>query len=331
MRQYGYILYFFVLLCFSCDLKTSDQSLPESVGKYGHVLIVIDTALENAPVGVYLDSILSQSVYGLPQAEPFFTTNTVPHIGFKDILRRASNIIRINISGKLSPAVVVKNDVWAQDQLVIDITAGNASELRNYLEAKDESIVDLLNKQEITRWNRQLSAFRNEALIKQIADSHQISLKIPDGYFLVDSKADGFWIKKEKTIGEHQIIQALMVYYYPYVSDKTFGTEEMLMKRNKYTNGYIKGMTDSSYMKIYEEYPISIDTASLNRMYAVEFRGLWNMENDFMGGPFVHYTILDEKNNRIINLDAFVYAPKFNKREYVRELDAIMHSIEIPS
>jgi hypothetical protein len=55
------------------------------------------------------------------------------------------------------------------------------------------------------------------------------------------------------------------------------------------------------------------------------------MENDFMGGPFLHYTLVDEKNNRVIELDAFVFAPKFDKREYLRELEAIVKTVRIVS
>ena len=51
------------------------------------------------------------------------------------------------------------------------------------------------------------------------------------------------------------------------------------------------------------------------------------MKNDFMGGPFVHYAIVDTNRNEIIHLDGFVYAPKFNKREYLRELEALIRTV----
>ena len=82
-------------------------------------------------------------------------------------------------------------------------------------------------------------------------------------------------------------------------------------------------------MTIYDGFVPQMDTLMLNGMYAVAYRGLWKMENDFMGGPFVHYTLLDKDQMRIINLDAFVYAPKFNKREYLRELDAIIKGVQV--
>jgi hypothetical protein len=66
-----------------------------------------------------------------------------------------------------------------------------------------------------------------------------------------------------------------------------------------------------------------------NGEYLVELRGLWRLENAFMGGPFISHTILDEKNNRIVTVEGFVYAPSLDKRNYVRELEAILQTFEL--
>ena len=60
-----------------------------------------------------------------------------------------------------------------------------------------------------------------------------------------------------------------------------------------------------------------------------ELRGLWRTEKAFMGGPFLSYTVLDEKRNRIITAEGFVFAPSLDKRNYVRELQAIIQTVEI--
>ena len=60
-----------------------------------------------------------------------------------------------------------------------------------------------------------------------------------------------------------------------------------------------------------------------------ELRGLWRTENAFMGGPFLSYTVLDEKRNRVVTAEGFVFAPSLDKRNYVRELEAIIQSVEI--
>jgi len=61
----------------------------------------------------------------------------------------------------------------------------------------------------------------------------------------------------------------------------------------------------------------------------LETRGQWEVKNDFMAGPFLNYTILDAKNNRLIVFEGFTYAPSVNKREFIFELEAIAKSMVI--
>ena len=48
-----------------------------------------------------------------------------------------------------------------------------------------------------------------------------------------------------------------------------------------------------------------------------------------MGGPFVSYLIPDFKNNRVIFLDAFVYAPGQKKRPEMRKLDTVFSTFKL--
>ncbi|MCB0408861.1 MAG: DUF4837 family protein [Flavobacteriales bacterium] len=56
---------------------------------------------------------------------------------------------------------------------------------------------------------------------------------------------------------------------------------------------------------------------------------MWYVKGDFMGGPFINYTFVDEKRNKVISIDGYVYAPRFDKREYLRELEALIRSIKL--
>jgi hypothetical protein len=56
-----------------------------------------------------------------------------------------------------------------------------------------------------------------------------------------------------------------------------------------------------------------------------EGRGLWKMEGDFMGGPFVHRAW--EKNGFMYHAEAFVYCPNEPKRAWLRELEALLSAM----
>ncbi|MCD9562260.1 DUF4837 family protein, partial [Tenacibaculum maritimum] len=74
--------------------------------------------------------------------------------------------------------------------------------------------------------------------------------------------------------------------------------------------------------------PFTYDTMIDNKK-AYETRGKWEVKNDFMAGPFLNYTVIDKKNNRLIIFEGFTYAPSINKREFLFELEAIAKSMHI--
>ena len=63
----------------------------------------------------------------------------------------------------------------------------------------------------------------------------------------------------------------------------------------------------------------------------IEMRGLWDVENDFMGGPFVSYTTVNEQTGRVLTLDCYVYSPKYGKRNYLRALEHLVYLIDFPA
>ena len=146
-------------------------------------------------------------------------------------------------------------------------------------------------------------------------------------YIVAAEGEDFLWMRKDKSAGGHQISQNLIIYTYPYVSDSTFEVANLVDKRNYYTKKYVAGGNEGSYMLSYNEYVPKQKEVSLNGVYVNELSGLWHMHRDFMGGPFVNYSLVDEKNNRVICVDGSVYAPKFDKREFLRVQEALIKTI----
>ena len=74
------------------------------------------------------------------------------------------------------------------------------------------------------------------------------------------------------------------------------------------------GVIENSYVSIEELYePICEDNIC---------RGLWKLENGFMGGPFIMKKYYVE-NKTIISV-GIIFAPQKNKRNYVKNLEAIL-------
>lgn len=308
-----------------------NKILPPSSGKYGEVLVVIDSNLFDGSVGEKVKKIFNKSMPALPQQETQFRMANVDPSGFKSILKRSRNVFKVELKQNSKTGVSIVRDVWAKNQLLIQINASSIEQVESILAKNEQTIRDYYNEEELKRLRFQYLKKPQEKLMQKIEAQFQIQLLIPPAFLEMGSNDTSLWLQKEKYIGEHQVIQGLLIYSYPYVSDSVFAVEELIYTRNLFTQQLIQGKRDSSYMAIYDDFQPIKNILNIHNMYVAEYRGLWNMKNDFMGGPFIHYTFIDEKNQRVVNLDGFVYAPKFNKREYLRELQAIMNSFKFSS
>ena len=61
---------------------------------------------------------------------------------------------------------------------------------------------------------------------------------------------------------------------------------------------------------------------------AYETKGTWDLKNDFMSGPYINYAFMDKKNNRILVVEGFCYAPSKEKRDLMLELESIIKTIQ---
>jgi hypothetical protein len=47
-----------------------------------------------------------------------------------------------------------------------------------------------------------------------------------------------------------------------------------------------------------------------------------------MGGPFISHALIDKTGEKVLVLEAFVYHPRADKRNYIRQLESILYSFE---
>jgi len=137
-----------------------------------------------------------------------------------------------------------------------------------------------------------------------------------------------FWITND----HHETLMNIVIYTYPYTDPNTFTYEFLIAKRDSIMKRNIPGQVPGSFMGTERQFatPIMREIAH-NGEYAVEIIGLWRMMNGgAMGGPFYSLTRLDEVNQRIVTIEGFLFAPGVRKRNAIRTLEAVVHSIQLP-
>jgi hypothetical protein len=124
-------------------------------------------------------------------------------------------------------------------------------------------------------------------------------------------------------------------------SQQSLTPQALVKARNRFAQR-IPGPVDGSYMitvdKIAdesgEEYvPFVPDyrTIRIGERPWIEMVGLWDVENYFMGGPYVSYTTVNQATQEVITIDCYLYSPKEEKRNMLRELEHMVYLVEFPT
>jgi hypothetical protein len=313
----------------SCK-ETKKKMALRSSGKTAELIVVTNNKTQwEENIGDSIRAFYQQDFKILPQPEPIFNLANVPMAAFMDskMFRTHHNVLIIDIKkGAKKTEMEARKDYWASPQRVIKIIAPSRKAFLEFFEEKKEIILGIQMQSERERVYNLFKAFRDITLQEEIHKAFDFTLEIPKGFYIAKKFSNFAWLRKETKNNS----QGIMIYTYDFTDTTTFNPTRIISFRDSLTKEYVPGPTEGSYMAVSRDY-IKPEFKKINflGMYAVETRGLWKVENDFMGGPFVSYTFVDEKRNRVITLDGYVYAPNAPKRDLMIQLESIMYSMKL--
>jgi hypothetical protein len=327
-RTLNHLTILFILLVAMLSCNMPGAKYETITGKAGEVVVVIGKETWKGKTGTLIREILAQSVSSLPQDEPMFNLIDVPPDAFINLFKSNRNVMTVKISSTFTESKVeFTTDTWAHPQAVINIQAQSPEKFEEVFKANSDKIMGYFLKAEKDRLKKTYSDSHEKAIYNTLLADFKLELYVPIGFHLVKKDSDFVWLRYDTPL----ITQNVIIYTYPYDSDSTFTQNFQLGKRNLYMKKHIPGPTPGSYMTTEMELPFDFNILKHNGNYASEMRGLWKVENDFMGGPFVSLSILDASRRRVITVEGNVFAPKNNKRNYLRQVESMIYSLELPS
>ncbi|MEG1616585.1 MAG: DUF4837 family protein [Bacteroidales bacterium] len=319
-------LFSLTLLLSSCGGK-SINVMPTATGAANEVLVVMSENLLKGEVGSEVKSILTSDVPGLPQSEPNFKVSTVTPNHFDKILKPVRNIFIVETGDIYTqPKFSYARNVWADGQMILYLKAPDAKSLVEFLPANSQVIIDFFVNSEMNRVVKLLKDSYNRDASEQLSRQLGVEMRIPTDLLQVNKKKDFFWASNNQYKGRMDIV----VYSVPYTEKDAFSPERILARRDSVMKANLPGGTPGSYMTTQYYVDPAFRAINLNGKYVGEMRGLWEMKGEVMGGPFVSHTRLDEANQRIITVEAFVYAPERKKRNLMRKLEAALYTLQLP-
>jgi hypothetical protein len=339
---------FFIVAVVACNTHKNDNPnyLPKATGKPGDVIIIMDSLQWKGELGSAIRNIFRAEVPGLPQPEPMFNVIWA-HPSRLRLLTQIRNLVYVFTLDQNSPGSmslrrqftpetiakieqdtsfyrVTKEDEYSLGQQVMYLFGDTQENLINHLEREGQDIIDYFNTVERDRLTGNLMRTKGTlGLTSFLRNEQGIELRVPLGYKLADKQHDFVWMRQIEVNQDRDIIIA----WKPYQRESQLLPDSILYWRDRIAAQYLfedPEFPDSFLVTERLNYPIRAAQVSFNGHYAIQMRALWRTNNFSMGGPYIGYALVDEKAGRLYYIEGFAYAPGKDKREIMRELDAIL-------
>ena len=315
---------FFLILLFTSGCKDEGGAYkPNISGSAGEMLVVMNDAVKDSAGGKTLEAALRQAVVALPQAEPLFDVSIIPHRAFGERLRNFRNIIIVDVKKDLEPDVKFYKDRWAKQHAMAHITAKDVWQLDSLVEAEEVLLTGFFVRAERDRSLNYYQKYSHRDLMEEFKEKWEAYMLIPSSFNENKPGKDFMWMSQETPL----ISQGVFVYSFDYTDFDSFSEANLLNKRDSVLKINVPGSVEGSYMSTESRLPVTYKRFERNDHQIVEMRGLWRVEGDLMGGPFVSLAHIDPENARIVVTEGYVYAPeKPEKRNLIWQLEAMLYS-----
>lgn len=316
----------FSIFLFSCA-GNDKFILKESIGKLNKVMVVAKISDWTGDVGQEIRNSFGELMVGLPQPEPVLSLSQVAPSGFSSMMKASRNLLIVSESEV--EGFSVKQNIYAQPQTIVYVQGKNDEAIIQLLQKHKKEIKDIFLDADIKFTQNIFQKDKLDDSKFKTIKNLGISLTIPTEFKTVDDTGEFLWLRQHLMSGIAKTgSNNILVYAIP-LNDEATVSENIVSVRDSIGEKYIPGSKEGMYMITEEAYtPYTFD-ATIDGKKAYETRGKWEVKNDFMAGPFLNYSIIDKKNNRVIVFEGFTYAPSVNKRAFIFELEAIAKSMKI--
>lgn len=299
-----------MLLLTACQQQ--QRPLPAASANPYEVLVMGD-------VDSLVSHMLSVPMASLPQREPMFDVRQVDSAQFKGrlLLTRNVVVVRWNRKWQGKPSLHIERDRHAKPQLIVYVDVGSADDLKQFIATNQQRVRQLLVTNEYLSAIQQLQRKHAEQGGRLIDSVFHHTVLLPADMTYHKVGKDFLWVSNNAAQG----MQNLCVYTLSGMDDQPSERMDSVLRAN------MKGETDRMYMRTVAR-SMTQENVRIGRQSCQLQRGLWEMVGDAMGGPLVRRIVKDSVTGKSLVFDVFVYAPEMDKRNKMREMEAVLLTVK---
>jgi hypothetical protein len=311
------------LLLISCHKKKKEQYLPDSVGSINSLTIVMDPQLWGGVVGDSLREYFASPVEEIAGArEPLFDIQQIPLEVFDGMTRASRNILIVSTDTR--NGFDIRDSLYAKPQKVAFIIGQTTDDLISEIQKYAPKIIHTFKENEMQEVrNRFQNTLNNTKLIENTLG---IQLSFPSLYNIVKQENNFFWLERKVKNGTADIL----IYEVPkgkICTHSNLCSEDIIQMRDSIGKRYVPGPQEGMYMITSPAFAPTYTKTQLNGYPTIVSKGLWEVKDFILGGPFSNYIIEDPKRDRCVVIEGFIAAPGTSKRDLLFELETIIKSV----
>ncbi len=337
-----------IFLFTSCD----EDYRRSAQGGFSEVLVVMDSTQWESPTAEAIRATFGKEMMTLPRPEVKYdlrfmdlrTNRDLEYAkNFKNTIFAApinedSNVgsfLRAVLSEDIKQRIAEGRnfafplrDRWYRDQWTLFLSAPDHRTLAQNIMDSERSLLGSLDQVERGRWQRQVYRRGEQAhLADSLMENHGFQIRVQHDY-RVGVDTTGFVSLRRYLHDNDRWIWFAYMDGHDGIDD--IDQDWINAVRDSLNRKFIRGTREESYVTTEYRSPRVIETVRthINGRPALETRGTWRMTNDIMGGPFLHYTVYDEHQNRLYMMEFAQFAPRYSKRRFMNQFEAMAHTFE---
>ncbi len=343
-----------VSLCLwsSCgaDVQNKLKPKPSAFGKINEINVIADKALWEGAVGDTFRYYFTSAYPILPQPESYFS---VRHFTAEDLIKDpirkefqtyiilgnlkdtdsgASKLIARDLKvDALSPTATaghtkIGKNKWALDQIIFYMYADKDDTLIKTITKNFTAVAKRIKEMDSNALESTIfQQGDNNKLRREIKEKMGVDLRLPSDYFEALYKDSTMWLRRETDV----LSANIFIHKLKYTNKSQLSKNGIKAIRDR-LGKYVSTDIENTYMRTNDvDLPMLTQVVTIDNRYAVEAKGIWDIVNDYMGGPFISYLIHDKDTNELILLDGFIHAPSKKKRDYMQQMEYLLSNVKL--
>ena len=324
--------------------------LPKMTGPAGRVLVSVEDNLWEGTLDSIFYKAFSKPAPGhYISAEPIFDyfqqdPSEINQLGKKN--RNFLSIILDPSANFSETEVVIKKNHLSDGQIYMVVKDSDKARLIRFFKEQLPTYIAVFNDQENERLIKKYTYTRHAAFDKIARERFGIGIGVPstanfeadlDSIIYALDKNSKEFADNPKTKAKGGVYWAkkgILIWDSPYKDSTDMRPQALLNNRDSTLKYAVKGIIPNSYMatEYYKTHAPSFAAIKIGTANAIKIEGLWKHAGNEAasgGGPFVEIAVHHPTKNKIVHVSVYIYALNFDKRELLREANAILSTIEI--